>query len=121
MFLLVGCGPVMKPVERVISPSGAFLVAAIPNESKSDPTKWRCIRLILMDRSGATLSAVQTGVSDGQKWAVGWMETGDVIVLQSSDIGTQAFNVLSNDLKQITVTPDINGRAAELKKAKYGN
>ena len=120
LLLLVGCGPMMKPVERVASPSGTFVVAAIPNDSKIDPKKWRCIRLVLMDGTGSTLSAMQTGASDGRKWAVGWMGTGEVVVLQSSDIGTQAFNVLSNELKQVALTPEIEARSMQLKVAKYG-
>ena len=120
MFLLVGCGSMLKPVERVASPAGTYVVAAIPNDSKSDPTKYRCIRLVLMDRSGRTLSALQTSASDGQKWAIGWMTTGEVVVLQSSDIGTQAFSVESNDLKQVAVTAEIEARAKELKQTKYG-
>ena len=48
------------------------------------------------------------------------MATGDVIVLQSSDIGTLAYAVLSNKLKQVTVTPEIEARAIHLKQAKYG-
>ena len=120
MFFLIGCSPMMKPVEHVASPSGEFIVAAIPYEGKTDPRKNGCLRLILESRSGITLSAVQTGVSDGQKWAIGWMEEGDVVVLQSSDIGTQAFGVISNSLSQVTSTPEIEARAIQLKKAKYG-
>ena len=119
LVILAGCYRMMKPVERAISPSGSFVVAAIPNDSKTDPTKYRCIRLVLMDQNGATLSAIQTGVSDGQKWAVGWMESQDVIVLQSSDIGTQSFKVETNKLVQISVTPAIEACAAQLKKLKY--
>lgn len=110
----------MKPTVRVASPDGDFVVAAIPNDSKSDPTKYRCIRLILENRNGNALSAIQTNVSDGQKWAVGWMESENVIVIQSSDIGTQAYNIESNELSQISITPEIKARAKELKMAKYG-
>ena len=120
MLVLVGCGRMMKPTERVASPSGTLVVAAIPNDSKADPTKYRCIRLILEHRNGGALSAVQTSASDGQKWAVGWMPKGETIVLQSSDIGTQAFSVQSNGMNQITVTPEIEARAQQLKQAKYG-
>ncbi len=120
MLLLVGCGPMMKPEERVASPSGAFVVAAIPNEDTTDPAKHLCLRLVLMTPTGATLSALQTGASDVQKWAVGWMETGDVVVLQSSDIGTLAFTVVSNQLDQVALTPPIEARAAQLKQSKYG-
>jgi hypothetical protein len=111
----------MAPVVRVASPSGDLIVAAIPSENKSDPKKYQCIRLILQSRDGGTLTAVQTSVSNGQKWAVGWMEKGDIIVLYSSDIGTQAYGVASNALNLVALTPDIEERAKQLKKAKYGN
>lgn len=120
ILLLTACGPLMKPTVRVESPDGDYVVAAIPNDNKSDPTKYRCIRLILEHRNGNVLSALQTSVSDGQKWAVGWMETENIIVLQSSDIGTQAYSIESNELNPIEITPAIEIRAAELKKAKYG-
>ena len=110
----------MKPAERVASPSGTFVVAAIPNDSKADSKRYRCIRLILEHRNGSALAAVQTDASDGQKWVIGWMPTGDTVVLQSSDIGTQAFIVQSNTLDQISVTDEIEARAKQLKQAKYG-
>jgi hypothetical protein len=120
MLFLIGCSPMMRPAERVASPSGTFVVAAISNESKSDPTKYRCIRLILEHRNGNSLSAVQTGTSDDHKWAVGWMPTGDIVVLQSSDIGTQAFTVQSNALVQTTISTEIEVLAKQLEQAKYG-
>jgi len=120
LLLLCGCGRMMKSSERVPSPSGTFVVVAIPNDSKVDPTKYRCLRLVLEHRNGNSLAGLQTSVSDGQKWALGWMESGDVVVLQSSDIGTLAFNVMSNTLMQIQTTPAIEKRAIELKTLKYG-
>ncbi len=120
-MVLIGCGRMMNPTERVSSPSGTFVVAAIPNESKADPGKYRCIRIILEHRNGNSLSAVQTGASDGQKWAVEWMPTGEVVVLQSSDIGTQAFIVQSNALVQIPIMAEIEAQAKKLIDANMEN
>ena len=119
MILLVSCGPVMTPNARIISPSRKYMLIALLNEDKADTRHWHCVRLVLLTHSGETLSAVQTGASNIQKWAAGWMENDDIVVLQSSDIGTTAYNVVSNTLTAIQITPEIEDRAIELKKLKY--
>ena len=96
-----------------------MIVAAVPNDSKTDPTKYRCLKLVLMDQAGNTLSTIQTGASHYQKWAVGWMETGAIVVLQSSDIGTLAYSIESNGFNQTSLTLEIEARAAELNRLKY--
>ena len=118
-LLLAGCSPAISRMDRAPSPTGDMIVAAVPNESKADPTKYRCLQLILMDHTGNTLSTIQTGASDGQKWAVGWMKTGSIVVLQSSDIGTQAYAAESNGFTQVMLNPEIEARATELKRSKY--
>ena len=120
LAVFVCCFSFVKQNEWVRSSSGDFTVAAIPRANKSDRTSWGCIRLVLMNGSGRTISAVQTDVSDFQKWAVGWMEDEDIVVIQSSDVGTQAFKASTNGLEQISTTPEMKLRALQLKSLKYG-
>ena len=44
-------------------------------------------------------TAVSTGASNGQKWAIGW-SANDVLVLYSSDIGTYSYDIKDDGLRE---------------------
>jgi hypothetical protein len=78
------------------------------------------VRLVLTDPEGRTLSALQTTASHVHKWAVGWMESEDVVVLQSSDVGDSAYAVSTNHvLFEVPITAQMHARANLLKTQKY--
>lgn len=104
----------------ISSPSGKFQIKTSINQDKSDPTRYLCVKIYLLDTKGNELAQLQTGASDRMKWATGWMKEQDIIVLDSSDIGTHAWEIkANNDIKEIKIDNEIIGRGDELKASKY--
>ncbi len=101
------------PVE---SPSGEYNVFATVEEVS-------LIRLHLTNKEGVELDTVYSGASDAMKWALGWMPDEDVVVLQSSDIGTRSYDIVNNRFvakSESSKDKRIQSRAYELKAEKYG-
>ena len=99
--LILGCSGAPSVALRPIpSPSRTYTVTPSINTSTKDRTRYLCVAFDVTDNSGATVGHVQTGASDGMRWALGWHDDG-TIVLYSSDIGTYAWKL------------DANGRLSE--------
>lgn len=50
---------------------------------------------------------------------IGWTKAGDTIVLQSSDIGNQAWEIKNNSFIEVQLDDKLNSRAEELYNLKY--
>ncbi len=85
------------------------------------------VHLLVGNQKGQVIDKVDTRASDVHKWAAGWMNHGDTIVLQSSDIGTRAYSMLTGKIQEIDIYSDtvqaraILRRAEQLKELKYNN
>jgi len=120
LCVLVGCRKKASNTP-VVSPSGQYRVAATINRDKADQTKYLCLKLHLGEPGGKGVQSLQTGVSATMKWSLGWMPEGDVVVLYSSDVGTQAYKVGGEgDLREIQINDEIISRGKQLKEDKYG-
>ncbi len=119
LITLLGCGSRRYPIKTDISPSGKYQIKATINTDESDRTKYLCVKLHLLDVQGKELSQLQTGASHRMKWALGWMDDDDIVVLYSSDIGTYAYKTENNTLVNIKTTDAIINRGEQLKKLKY--
>ncbi|RUA16235.1 MAG: hypothetical protein DSY55_04615 [Clostridia bacterium] len=117
--IILGCGPQKYPAEIVNSPSGKYQIKATINTDESDKTKYLCVQLHLLDAQGKELSQLQSSASYTMKWAIGWMEKDDIVILYSSDIGTYAYKIENNTLEKIKTTDVIIKRGEQLKKLKY--
>ncbi|MDX2412598.1 MAG: hypothetical protein QNK34_11635 [Woeseiaceae bacterium] len=76
----------------------------------------------LANAEGVEKHAVQSSASDAIKWALGWMSDEDVVVLQSSDIGTTAYDIVDNRLVprvDAFKIEEIQARAEELYAERY--
>jgi hypothetical protein len=99
------------------SPSGEYSIFATIEEVS-------LIKLHLTNKEGVELDTVYSGASDAMKWALGWMPSENVVVLQSSDIGTRAYDIVDNRLvakSEAFENKRIQARAKILKSQKYGN
>lgn len=115
MALLNSCG--QKEHSPIQSPSGEYSIFATIEEVS-------LIHLHLTNKEGVELDTVYSGASDAMKWALGWMPDEDVVVLQSSDIGTRGYDIVDNRLvakSKAFEDKRIQARAEELKSEKYGN
>lgn len=83
------------------------------------------VNLVIKDKDGEVIDDVDTEANDSQKWAAGWMNYGDTVVLYSSDIGPRAYSMLTGKLHEIEIYEDtlksrsIFKRADQLYKVKY--
>jgi hypothetical protein len=119
IILIGGCSRKDESLRKYTSPSGNYLVSASVNKDKSDKTKYLCLKLYLWNNSQDKLFSLQTEASSTMKWALGWMETADIVVLYSSDIGTRAYSINNNRLDPIELSQDIIKRGDDLKYKKY--
>jgi hypothetical protein len=108
-----------------ISPTKKYILIAKVDDMDKESRDYAEVRLIVRDKNGQAVDSVETGASDFSKWAAGWMNQGDTVVLYSSDIGEQAYSMLTGKLQKITLFPDIIQsriilrQARKLREAKY--
>jgi hypothetical protein len=108
-----------------LSPTKNYTLIAKVDDMDEESENYAELRLVVINKNGQAVDSVETGASDFSKWAAGWMNHGDTIVLHSSDIGPRAYSMLTGELQEITLFPDtiqsriILRQARELKEKKY--
>ncbi len=88
ILILPGCAP--TPSKSIPSPDGRLALVTSVNRSKADVTTYLCVRFQIVDSTGKVLYEEQTHASDRMRWKMSW-EGSDRVVLDSSDIGTLAW------------------------------
>ena len=119
LIVITSCFSVPYEEGPFISPSTNYtLIAKVGFTSPM-------VHLLVSNQKEQIIDKVDTRASDVQKWAAGWMSHGDTIVLQSSNIGTHAYSMLTGKLQEIDIYSDtvqaraILKRAEQLKELKY--
>jgi len=91
LLTIVGCGEGVKPggnfPQVIHSPDEQFVLVIDLNQSKSDLTKYLCLKFTIQDADENVLFQEQTGASTTMRWKMAWDEDSRVW-LYSSDIGT---------------------------------
>lgn len=105
--------------ERVKSPSNKYIIYATVNRLDDSDDSYAEVVLHLCENDNKEIDRLNTGAGDFSKWALGWTESGDTIVLQSSDVGSQACDIQNNRLVSVRIDDKIKERAQVLKVAKY--
>ena len=59
-------------------------------------------------------SVLETKIGDAMKWAVDWYDE-NIIVAQSSDIGTRSWRFENGKFEELSVTPDMQIFAEQLR------
>jgi len=113
-LLLPSCSR-REPPLPLISPSGNYrLTTEVPGK-EAGPTRRYCLRLKVTDLQANREMRLQTGASDFQKWAVAW-STSNTLVLYSSDVGTKAYDIKSDQILERDATNtelDVGDKAYE--------
>jgi hypothetical protein len=105
--------------EKIKSSTGNYEVQASVNRTDKNADNYSEVIIHIFDRNNKKLTEFNTGVGDANKWSMGWTESGDTIVLQSSDVGNKAW-ILQNEIPiEIKITDELNKRADFLKSKKY--
>ena len=117
LFVGLGCGRSHNSEDARIAPSGKYYLSTEIREAPESGQEH--VFLILRDRSEAHLDSYDTLASPIQKWAVGWLDGDDVVVLYSSDIGTYAYEISEGKLSPIELSPEATEKGRELYGGKY--
>ena len=108
--------------EVFISPSKHFKLQYDVNQSQTDVTKYKCIRLKLYNEKEELLDTLQSDVSTYSKWAMAWHPENDTIILNSRDVGIYAYKIVgAKKLVNIKITPKLNLLADSIFNKKYSN
>ena len=123
MLVCSGCGPFMKDHHGspVKSPGGRYAVFATVNRTDQNSPDYAYVVMHLTDADGKELHVYRSRAGDANKWALGWMPEEDVVILQSSDVGSMAFRIDHGKLVEVSpISDEMYARAKVLKAEKYG-
>lgn len=84
VLALVACDEEPAPLR---SPDGQWVLTPKINDSRSDPTSYRCLRIEIRDASGKVVFSEQTHASVRMKWNARWLGS-NRFEIDSSDVGT---------------------------------
>ncbi len=120
LLALTGCGFRTDYHEGpIVSPGSKLEVSAFVNITDSKKQNYFKVVLIINDKAHGETIEQLTGIGHAMKWAIGWYRQ-NVIVAQSSDIGTRSWEYLDGELRPLEVTDDMHRFAEELRIKKYG-
>ena len=121
-LVLSGCGPLMEDHHgaAVMSPSGKYTVYAKVNRTAQNRPDYAYVVIHLTDATGKDLHVYRSRAGDANKWVLGWMLDEDIVILQSSDVGSMAFRIENDSLVEIAqISDEVSVRAEILKAKKY--
>jgi hypothetical protein len=116
---IIGCSVNNYETDLIKSPSEKYSIKATVNTSDKNADDYADVVIHIYDSENTKIDSINSKAGDFSKWAIGWTNSGDTIVLFSSDIGTKSWGITDNRSLQITVNDKLNQRALELKKQKY--
>jgi hypothetical protein len=118
-LLIFGCSVADYESDLFKSPSENYWIKATVNKTVKNAEDYADVVIHVYDSKDAEIEKINSNAGDFSKWAIGWTEFGDTIVLFSSDIGNKAWSLIDHDLQQISVNKKLDKRATELKIKKY--
>ncbi len=116
---IMGCSVTDTETELITSPSEKYMIKATVNKIDKDAEDYADVVIYLYNSRNNKIDSINSKVGDFSKWAIGWTELYDTIVIYSSDIGNKAWRIIDDNLQQVSVDDGLNQRANELKKKKY--
>jgi len=104
---------------KIKSPTGSFKVSATVNSTDKKADNYADVIVHIFDKNNKRITQFNSGAGDFSKWTIGWSESEDIIILQSSDIGNRAWIIKDNIPTRIPITKKMNERAEYLKSKRY--
>lgn len=115
---LVGCAN--NSYEEIHkSPSGKLTVKIYVGDRLDKNDKYN-LTFRLVNNNSIEYDYLNTRASDIMKWAFVWYND-DIIILDSHDVGTQAWAITENRFQQIPVTKEMFELGEKAFKEKYSN
>ena len=103
----------------MISPTGTYEMYSTINRKNKEADTYALVVINLLNRETQDKTVFNSGVSDAQRWSLGWDIQKDIIVLQSSDIGNQGWEIREGKLIPLSLDTTLRKRAEQLYSEKY--
>lgn len=118
-FTLTACGLLTDYKEGPFkSPDATLEISAFVNRTDNTKPNYAKVVLTVFDKTNNQTSILETGIGDAMKWAVDWYNE-NTIVAQSSDIGTRSWRFEKGRFEELSVTPEMQIFAEQLRIKKY--
>jgi hypothetical protein len=101
------------------SSSKHYSVVAKVNRVDESRDDYADVLLYLLNENGRVIDSVNSGAGDFSSWTVGWTETGDTIVLYSGDIGSTAWSIDNDKMRQLDIKQDTLKYASLFRRAGF--
>jgi|GEM_PF-1418904 len=119
IVLLNSCGPLTNYREDpILSPDSNLELSAFVNRTDTAKPNFARVVLTVEDKKTGKSTELVTQIGDAMKWAIGWYDN-NIIVAQSSDIGTRSWRFENGNFDELTVTPEMHEFAEQLRIEKY--
>ncbi len=119
IVLLNSCGFVSNFEEGpIVSPDSKLELSAFINRTDNTKPNYSKVVLIVKDRSNGEAVELETSIGSAMKWAIDWYDS-NIIVAQSSDIGTRSWKFKNGNFEKLSVTVEMHDFADELRIRKY--
>ena len=102
----------------ILSPDSNLELSAFVNRTDKSEPNFAKVVLTVEDRVNGRTTKLVTGIGDAMKWAIGWYDN-NVIVAQSSDIGTRSWKFVNGNFEELNVTTEMHEFAEQLRREKY--
>lgn len=119
IVLLNACVPFKNYKEKpILSPDSNLELSAFVNRTNTSKPNFARVVLTVEDKISGQSTELVTEIGDAMKWAIGWYKN-NIIVAQSSDIGTRSWRFENGKFNELTVTPEMHEFAEKLRISKY--
>jgi len=118
LVLLSSCHLTDYQEGPILSPDHNLELRAFVNRTNNSKPNFAKVVLTVNDRTSEQSAELVTEIGDVMKWAIDWYDN-NIIIAQSSDIGTRSWRYLNGNFKELTVTPEMHKFAEQLRIEKY--
>ena len=59
-------------------------------------------------------SDIESNAGDFNRWEIGWSESGNILIMNSRDIGNRAWEITESGIKELEMTAELNRQAEKL-------
>lgn len=88
------------------------------NKTNTEKPNFAKVALTVAGKTTGQSSEFVTQIGDAMKWTIDWHDN-NIIVAQSSDIGSRSWRSVNRNFEELTVTPRKHEFAEQLRIGKY--
>jgi hypothetical protein len=119
LILLSSCHLTNYESDIHYSPTKNYFIKGTVNRTDEKKENFADVIIHIYNKNKSEIQLLNSHAGDTNKWALGWTKVGDTILLQSSDIGNQAWTISNGQFKKVEMNTKIEKLAEELYKEKY--